>query len=433
MVLQTPPGDWQEPAPRPRPWAAGEGQAPDGPPRRGYREEEAGNRCRFPGGGIGCDSVTWPRFYRGEGGGEQLRRRRRRAAGMSAAEGWPRSRWGGGGGGGEAVLRARAEAAGYRRLLRARAAEVEALRGAVGALHRQLEGLRDRRSGELAKYQERVAELEREIGEAEAEMARCLREYPALLRLRMALEAEIAAYRYAGAGRGGGGGSGGAGGARGSARACLLQGDAGGRRAASGLSGPAVTGHSALLRDLPLPGPARPRVWAPRPRTSAPRGPLSPYSPAPPDLCPRTPRPRDPRTVWTPPDSRSPGPSVPLCYGPPRTPGTPGSPGSPDPRPGSPRPPRRAALTGPHTLTSLSGAAAGLWSRPQPAQKHLNKAPWHYPEPARLWWWGSVHWRGPVAVWGSAAEPGPAAIPWETGCRGRVPWGLPGCWVFVPS
>ncbi|XP_066041283.1 alpha-internexin-like [Chamaea fasciata] len=112
---------------------------------------------------------------------------------MSAAEGRPRCRWGGGGG--EAVLRARAEAAGYRRLLRARAAEVEALRGAVGALHRQLEGLRDRRSGELAKYQERVAELEREIGAAEAEMARCLREYPALLRLRMALEAEIAAYR----------------------------------------------------------------------------------------------------------------------------------------------------------------------------------------------------------------------------------------------
>ncbi|NXD87730.1 VIM1 protein, partial [Halcyon senegalensis] len=46
-----------------------------------------------------------------------------------------------------------------------------------------------------ARRQERVAELEREIGEAEAEMARCLREYPALLRLRMALEAEIAAYR----------------------------------------------------------------------------------------------------------------------------------------------------------------------------------------------------------------------------------------------
>lgn len=47
-----------------------------------------------------------------------------------------------------------------------------------------------------------MAELEREIGAAEAEMARCLREYPALLRLRMALEAEIAAYRYARRARG---------------------------------------------------------------------------------------------------------------------------------------------------------------------------------------------------------------------------------------
>lgn len=69
------------------------------------------------------------------------------ALGWSGPRCSPRSR------SGEAVLRARAEAAGYRRLLRARAAEVEALRGAVGALHRQLEGLRDRRSGELAKYQ----------------------------------------------------------------------------------------------------------------------------------------------------------------------------------------------------------------------------------------------------------------------------------------
>ncbi|NWS10868.1 NFM protein, partial [Pachyramphus minor] len=117
---------------------------------------------------------------------------------MSAAEGRLRCRWGGGG---EAVLRARAEAASYRRLLRARAAEVEALRGAVGALHRQLEGLRDRRSGELAKYQVRDGRgsgsawgAGRERG-CNAEMARCLREYPALLRLRMALEAEIAAYR----------------------------------------------------------------------------------------------------------------------------------------------------------------------------------------------------------------------------------------------
>ncbi|NWZ87442.1 VIM1 protein, partial [Poecile atricapillus] len=119
---------------------------------------------------------------------------------MSAAEGRPRCRWGGG----EAVLRARAEAAGYRRLLRARAAEVEALRGAVGA-GRCVRGSRGSPRGPGAAdgpAQERVAELEREIGAAEAEMARCLREYPALLRLRMALEAEIAAYRYARGARG---------------------------------------------------------------------------------------------------------------------------------------------------------------------------------------------------------------------------------------
>ncbi|NWY12865.1 VIM1 protein, partial [Aphelocoma coerulescens] len=130
---------------------------------------------------------------------------------MSAAEGRPRCRWGGGG---EAVLRARAEAAGYRRLLRARAAEVEALRGAVGAggcraggpcVRGSCRGSRRSPRGPAAAdgpAQERVAELEREIGAAEAEMARCLREYPALLRLRMALEAEIAAYRYARGARG---------------------------------------------------------------------------------------------------------------------------------------------------------------------------------------------------------------------------------------
>lgn len=155
-------------------------------------------------------------------------------------------------------------------------------------------------------------------------MARCLREYPALLRLRMALEAEIAAYRYAG-------GAGGAGGARGSARACLLQGDAGGRRAAPGLSGPAMTGPQVPLRDPALPGPAGPRARAPRPQTSAPRGPQSPRSLVPRDLR--------PRTLWTPLDSWSPGPSVPLCHGPPGLLGPPATRAPQTPALGGPSPP----------------------------------------------------------------------------------------------
>lgn len=179
-------------------------------------------------------------------------------------------------------------------------------------------------------------------------MARCLREYPALLRLRMALEAEIAAYRYAGRGAGG------AGGARGSARACLLQGDAGGRRAALGLPGPAVTGPPAPLRD-PAPGPP----------TSAPRGPLSPRSPAPRDLCPWMPGPWDPRTLWTPLDSWSPGPSCPPVPWPPqpgllgppatRAPQTP-APGGPGP-PGGQRP--RGRTLSPASLEQQRGWGPG--------------------------------------------------------------------------
>lgn len=234
-------------------------------------------------------------------------------------------------------------------------------------------------------------------------MARCLREYPALLRLRMALEAEIAAYRYAG-------GAGGAGGARGSARGSLLQGDAGGRGAAPGLPGPAVT------------GPQTPEFCASR----SPEPPLTCTSGPPPPGSPGrgTPGPSGLLEPW------SSCPPVPWA---PRAPGPPGCPGSPAPRPGRPWPPRRAAPAGPHTLTSLSRAAAGLGARPM--RKHLNKAPWHHPEPAGLWWRGSVPRPGPApghpaAFLGSVAEPGHRVAPWQPRA-GAV--SHRGCGIWAPT
>lgn len=102
------------------------------------------------------------------------------------------------------------------------------------------------------------------------------------------------------------GGAGGAGGVRGSARACLLQGDAGGRRAAPGLPGPAVTGPLAPLWDPVPPGPQNLDFCAlvsPEPQLAYASGSLPPDTQAmgPPDPL----------------DSWSPGPSVPLCHGPP--------------------------------------------------------------------------------------------------------------------
>lgn len=56
----------------------------------------------------------------------------------------------------EAVRTIRQETVEYRRLLQARSAEVEALRGAVDALHRQLESMEGEQSAEVARCQVRV-------------------------------------------------------------------------------------------------------------------------------------------------------------------------------------------------------------------------------------------------------------------------------------